>query len=462
MIPPDDCCTTEDAAVAPTVTTSGYTLSSSAGNSCCHTSIWSPNSTASVQHCCDTLAVHSAEIICTSQDWMVAFDNSVAANSAPCPVSQARCCPVPYQLSEFVETAKLTQTNKFAVDFYRVGRTVVVGKEEIRCDPDTTPVCRWFVRVLDEYRYDASINSEIVNEYSLTNTFLDDCYFVTPSYTNRSTSTTSCGAPDNCDSDLPDGSACKANRGASADNVCFEGNGTFCVQRIKFFDTRPSGSITLLATDTLPASGCDEVACGPKCESWDQEACVSSPSSILPPHWCSAPPTIRRTETTCTPIHAQCASLLSFNTTDCEAVLVACITPTTCTNPATFTRVCERLDFPTWANDPLECRFNSAFPDFFYFGCSCSENEGGMPQCLRFVTRPWIAAEDCGTNCSNTTCCERLLCSDGVTQLWCAFLRQPAGFWWNNDLVVNITCGSYAQKSCCFAPGPITVEISWP
>jgi hypothetical protein len=440
----DECCAEEDAAV-PSVSVGNYTANGVSGSGCCHTFDFSPNSLDSDLHCCETLSVNSIEYLCTHEDYLLSYTPTYPGDG--CTPPQDKCCATSLKVAEFQQQAKLTQTNKFAVDFYPVSLSVIVGKEYTVCsEPEIeTPVCRWFVRALMRYRYAASVNTQKFGEQSFANTYIHPCFQVAPGYPDDSSSSLLCDNDEVCLSDPELESPC-----TDRDIACFSAEGEFCVQRIKFFTDRPEGIIELTSLDVLDP--CEETTCGAKCVDWEQETCVASPAFINPPHWCNDPPTVSRVSTTYTPSVSTCAAPYNVDTFTCTIGLQFCNPLPSCASQTSYTVVCDSIEVPDWDIVPQQCRFDSSLPNFAYEPCTCYNSD---------LTPPWYIGVAQGALCTGD-CYYRVLCDEGDVVLICLFDHPSIGAWGKNEITIDVVCGSFEQQQCCFTPAGLTINLVWP
>lgn len=453
-----ECCDPETE-LQPSITLSGFTAAGTTGDRCCFTQNFAPDSTDPVFECCELLATHTAQIDCKQSSYVIVRDNRPYFASPGCPLPQSRCCMTSYKVAEFQTMTKTIQTNRFAVDIYCDSVSVTVGKELIQCGSEVEPVCRYFVRVVMRYSWFAAVNTTLTGSASRTNTYIHPCYYVTcPDDTHESES---CSGDEQCDGNPPFGSTCTTNHGT---DPCFDGSGQFCVQRIKYFSTRPSGSITFTDTDVPATPDCDDPDCGNTCSGWSQTVCIASPTTILPPIWCTDPPTVSRVTNNLTLNVTGCDGVVWIDSPGCDIFGVTCFPTGKCASPPTISWICDTIVFPSWsAND--DCRFPPFFPTQYYNPCNCGACYMGQPNCS-FCAFTCVAQKHCdGTNDGSgggcgSDCCTYWVCAYDPNIYWCAYNDYVNGCYESNEITLTIDCGSYTQANCCFSPGSITVNIT--
>jgi hypothetical protein len=446
---PGECCD-PDTEVAPEISIAGYTESGHFGNNCCRTYDFVPISTEPAYSCCETLVIHSARVDCKHEDFIITKKPPIVLGAPPdCPFPQEFCCYESLKVAEFQQYTDLEYITKIAADFYITSLRVVYGRELIQCDPETEPVCRYFIRTILRGYFTASINTQRNGVTSFSNTYIHPCFVVSPGYEDDYNEGTSCNDEEICVSNPPIDSPCVENRGSK---LCFTINDEFCIQRIKFFDTKPTGAIILADTDVI--GDCTEPECGDRCGDYDQQVCVSSPVAILPPHWCDEPPTVARESTTYTLDDSACDSISGvIDTESCIVTVKTCDPQTPCDTPESYTVHCDSIAYPDWDIDPLECRLMLDFPVLAYEPCTCYNTflDG-------FFTVPWYFGRSAAVPCITDDCYEKIDCDflDGP-----CFQKYPDfGQYGKNEITITINCGSYAQETCCFAPGVLELTLS--
>lgn len=447
-----DCC---DGTDIPTITISGWTLTEGVGASetCCIQRTFEPDSSIGAE-CCVELPNHSIDYQCV-KDWytFIAPVPLVSSTTLPCPLPDEYCCPDPPVKVATITTEETVTLRPYFVSQILISSVKVIwGKEEIDCGG--TVSCRYFVKLAINVFYRGVIRQNMRWQGSVTASSADACLTYDGSLEDN-WDVSWCTEENICDNDLLNDGICA---GPLIQPSCFSSSGLLCVERIKYFDTLPTGDITFTSSD-VPGS-CDEPMCNQECGGYANEICLSAPENILPPIWCETPPTVSRVTNNYV-VGSSCVgskTVLNVSPFDCcNPLTQICNTDNNC--ETAWSQTCEEIEYPDFVPvDEEECRYiynNTFAPVFLGLSgtsiaavCSCQGNTA-----LSFLTPPDCTATPCPACCH-----EPVICTE------CPYCYPKyAGPWFaNNDITVTVNCSAYVKPAdCCFTIPPITVNISY-
>jgi hypothetical protein len=478
------CCTTSeccdpDIEVAPEISIAGYTETGHFGNSCCRTYDFVPYGTPTSVHCCTTVSQHTIRYDCVHEDHAFTREQLplwISPSPPPCPFPQEMCCLKDLLLMSFESYEEITQINKLAADITVSGLRVIFGKEIIRCENEIdgeTFECKYFIKLILRGVYSASINSQNVVRLGRTTTYVHPCFFVDPAFPDFDDEGKSCTDEEVCISTPQLGHPCNNK----AKHPCFTASGEWCIERIKYFDEKPTGVITLTEDDVL--TDCDAPACGDGCGTEGQTICITSPINIDPPQWCVNPPTVETSTYTYVLDKRICDTIGWLPDLDlCAIVPRSCDPDTECLSPQSFTVICDQVVLPEdWVFDDNTCRFPSPLPSTVGLtdGNGSPVDGGAICGCyLAFNSPAWVRGVDAPVPCETNDCWFKIPCTDeflGGCLNKFQILTSDIGdnpwgfdpaFWGKNDITITINCGSYTQGSCCFTPGPFALTLTYP
>lgn len=183
------------------------------------------------------------------------------------------------------------------------------GKELISCPGDSEPVCRYFLKYTIFGHYEARIDTEQILTQKRELLYLHPCWTYTPqSPSNCNLAGTveceynktvihACTDPEEVCS-WPIADCCKRNQqDDTSPSDCFSNNQSFCVERIKYFDEPPSGTVVFGNGDINtppggdPAEHCVDPYCDTNCNNGYITEIEVRSGVPLPPYWYTNPPT---------------------------------------------------------------------------------------------------------------------------------------------------------------------------
>lgn len=426
---------------------------------------------------------------------------------------------------ELVATWKDTHTHTFnyffAARIWFDSLEIKYGKELIDCPGDAEPVCRYFIKYTIYGRCEAKVNTEEILHYKRELLYLHPCWTYAPDLPNSCTQFTSlsscefdetlvhrCIDPEQICS-WPDDECCEQEDG------CLQGVNTFCVERIKYFDEAPEGTIVFGEGDinTPPGGNPEEYCADPYCDTvcnngYTTEVEIRS-GTPLPPFWYTDPPTKISTDYTylvewdwCNApgffLHStvaapeSCCPPVTALTTSCAPV--ACEDPNT-----TVTITCETFTDPRvnivpeapdvcrlkfyWVGPGAgadECGAFSGGPSTGAASIFCNAVVGDPPGasddnaqtvqncigCGFDVNGPYSncrwqgncmryippGEETCDPDCYASHICDGCLCS-------CVPLFLDYGFFSSNTANLT-TSGSWMEQSCSYTGFNLTITVN--
>lgn len=450
--PPTECCDDE---TPPTVTIAGYTGQGITWSpqECCWRQSYTPNELVPAHECCIEVCEYEIRTDCTTDLYAFETVNFPTTTFPNCPFPQNICClDGPVKIATFVTSEIDRQTNVFAVKFYIESINIQWGKEVLECPAGTEPSCRWYMIATFNCRFDAAVNSSMYGAYTLENTFLHECFYWTGSPVNDSGY--NCSPEEACEQ-VPNQifESCSDTRPILCDSSDTQ---YFCVQRIRYFNVRPEGTLTFTSSNVIndcQAPTCDYYTyCGGVQEGgFDQTVCVESPDTIKAPYYCIDPPTISSVTTNYVMDQSQCP-WVNYIDSECLTNQVACLPTGSCSSPITVSVTCESLDYDyiQYTLDP-DCRFRTYMPgNYEYCGClAVAEANGPSFNVAQVPSNSCADASDCYT---------RILCGGEVVSCVFNFSSWRMA---SNDLTVTITCGTYTPAECCFTPATLEISVEY-
>jgi hypothetical protein len=208
----------------------------------------------------------------------------------------AYCCPERVLMGTLREILQETLEYKLQVRYRRESVEVEYSKQKVDCDG--TEACRYVVKLSIFYSYDYVYLTERQSSRQVISTPEGGCFVVVgpdsngreASFTDESEGTTSTG----------------------------NGSGTFRVDRIKYYESAPTGTITFVTTDT---DTCDRTNfIDPVCDTegnYVSQVCLTADLEN-PPCWCSGTTVGFEDDTYDNPIADDCTPFASVYT--CENV----------------------------------------------------------------------------------------------------------------------------------------------
>lgn len=283
---------------------------------CCVTEVYDVVGNRIVAQCCDEAGTYRYKQWGSRNDyaWKKTADQLMLATQCAPPTCPTECCQsgTPDLISTWTDTFEDVFTYYFGAKIYIEELEIKYSKELIQCPGEEEPVCRYVLKYTLFGRYEAAIFTEQVATYKRELTYLHPCWEYTPQFP------TTCPPLANsilCEFDITPISSCIdpedicktpiqecCQRSAQDDTLppeCFYQSQNFCVQRIKYFDEPPTGSVGFTDSDVNaqpdenPDDFCDEPRCGTNCpqgEIYITEISVSS-GTPAPPLWYTTPPT---------------------------------------------------------------------------------------------------------------------------------------------------------------------------
>jgi hypothetical protein len=264
----------------------------------------------------------------------------------------AECCPEQNVLMGTIqEILQETLEYKLQVEYRRESVEVEYSKQKVDCDG--TEVCRYVVKLSIFYSYDYVYLTERQSSRQVISTAAGGCFVVAG----------------------PDSNGKEASFTDESEGTIETGGGfgTFRVDRIKYYATAPTGTITFVTTDT---DSCDRANfTDPVCDTegnYVSQVCLNADAES-PPCWCSGTTVGFEDDTYdgsggCSPyaLVFDCGNVFcTFSADLCEEQEVSCVSTVQC-SALQFAEGCTDALFlltgldPSWVLGDL---FFSFFPD---------------------------------------------------------------------------------------------------
>lgn len=302
---PDKCCAEDEVWPEIDPGPSWEQVSRTVNQDCCCLTVVFNSLVNPVKECCEEAGQYSYKMYGDRNDYafkLTADQLMLATQCAP-PECPSACCQdnEPELIATWRDTLEDTFTYYFKAQFYFDVLEVRYGKEFILCPGEEEPVCRYFLKYTIFGRTSSAIITEQVLTYKRELPYLHPCWDYTPQTPSRCPTIAS-GIQ--CEFDRTPIPSCLDEEAPCASPIpeCCERttqNEIFCVQRIRYFDEPPTGSIAFTDDDVNaqpdedPELFCDEPECNTRCaqgEIYLTEIAVSS-GTPLPPKWYTHPPT---------------------------------------------------------------------------------------------------------------------------------------------------------------------------
>lgn len=251
------CCTCyiPDNYELPTITKTGWSASGWTGT-CCKCMTLTPNTPYTWQNCCTTPFLTQTRTSTETTKYRkvptVKPKVGLPNNNLPCVfnVQKENCCPDPSsELADLIKTTVNTNTFKLLAGIKLAYIEICISKQQVTCGNDP-PATKWIVSSKFFFYYTSRIvRGRTSNATWEVRNFNDSCFEL-----NSTPFTTSCSSEEVAPCDL--NTISNSDPGA----LCVLASGIASFNRVKFYDTLPTGTVSFSDSDL--GTDCTWDSCG--------------------------------------------------------------------------------------------------------------------------------------------------------------------------------------------------------